>query len=539
MAKNKKKNEDALAEMMRQNQENSSGMNMGAGTVPDSFRMVPQKNGSSAYDTLVQLNQQVPRYLEEADRLLSSLFETMSSIDQNAANIARGFYQQAEAIADTTGKIDKDALAAAITLECVGDAIKGVGQFINWFKKNKALNEIKATLRSEAKIKLPIIRRHLGNLSAIVDGYQDAYDNFNGSAEDGYTLFQNLRLAQYTFDLNIYLRDTYQAVMEGNFYNGEMPSIYSVNRQYIDNFINPKKGFTEAEVFQNYVEAMEPFLTSIADKTAMDEAPTLDEYVFARDSTMMYTAIHDYYPLSRDNDLADLRSDKDPDDLILVSEGFYDDFARLFYEGSEHQNSLLGSALYGNEALDMIAQHYPQFWGIRRDYNSRRRLYTINNFLLGILFFLIAFGYWDWKWYWSLATGIGGMILGYWAAPFKTLKSIYHLKETCVNRTIQAVSLSNSGYKETLNLAKIETEHTKSILAALIWGVIGQFVIPVPVIGFIIGAVFGFMGSGDAEDYGGRPIDYQQIKTGSRWKSIMVCILLSLSTLYVLYTLFF
>lgn len=491
-------------------------------------------------DAEIEIQNQIPKYLEDANRILSELYKHMETIDNRAADYAKFFYQQAEAIAQNSHTNDDEAIVNAMTNVCIGMAVQGVGKLVRLAKEGETLHRIKSFLCKEAEEKLPVIQKHGDNVLTILNSYYDEFSKFNGNTENGYALFQKLRLAQHTFNMHVFLKNTYEAAIKGEFYDAVFPSIYQTNQEFIESFINPQKGANTNEKYEYYVQAMQEFIAGITEKTKNNEMLTLKEYIFVKDSLLMSTAIHDYYPLSRNRNFAKLVLDSNGNEnknLTLLSENFYHDFYQLGIIGREREDSPLAQAINDNNALEIFFTHIEQYIKIKKEFFSRKKKYSINVCLLGSLLFLLTFvGEGDW--FVAITTSIVGMIIAYVIAPYKVLRTKYHLKLTCVNRTIQTVCLNNAGYQGAINLAKLNAAFTNKIVMTLGCGIVFQFIIPLPIIGFLVGAFIGFLIPREIDDEkdGELYIDYNQVSTGSTWKVKTIFALLVIANLFVFYT---
>ncbi|MCM1297226.1 MAG: DUF456 domain-containing protein [Muribaculaceae bacterium] len=487
-------------------------------------------------------------FIEDANRITALLFQELGRVDQQFNEKARIFFNTADKISQSMKRNDDDQTMGVIINTAIGFVTLGVGSIVSWVKTENTLNTIRQRIVKELGRKMEGVNE---NYAACLDICNDALDrwvNFpiDGNLKDYIGAVNDYRMAQYAFDLQNYIIDVYNSALAGEFTSLTYPTLFSVNLGILAMITNSNlDDFRGSEEIRR--GAIGSFVEGMIDKLKNNQESTFDEDLLASDNQLMALAIHECCPRNDEyeNGLAtivdtDVECNRNIDDLTLVSEGYYRSFVELkLLADNATTDNLLGMELHVNNALTSFYNHAIQYSAIREDYKSRVKVYNVNCLLVAVLTFIVPFFNWNLAWYWSAIIAVAGYVLARKIAPWTSLREIYHLKLTCVNRTIRAEALSSAGHTETVDLKKIEKGHKNKFWIGLAGGIIGMLGLSfIPVIGWIIGFLAGvFIAISLASDDSGEDvqIDYREVDTGKRWKSwgIMGSLVLSIVVIMV------
>lgn len=519
--------DNALDEMMRANNEliETSTESIGNDNLPVDTTSEAQAPTVSTSEML--------RVFQDINQLMGEFLNSLTPLDQQFTNIANNFFATANRLADKEN-LSEEEMMEAVTNGVTGGLVQGVGNLINAFRTQQAIQKVKSILYQEATAKMDIVNALVEEMplvrNAAWDNFSNAFDH-DSTFEITTTAFNDLRTTLYMEDLLTYLQATYNEALNGNFQNWvSYPSLYVENQFLLYKVLtDTENGDSEATTLINRRKSIDSLIQNAISYMSNSHAPDSRTYIFASDPQIMGVAIHDYYPMPEISEYAEVEESG----LMPISIKHYELFESLYGTAHDHEkdSSLASYVLYNDALLDTL-HHYFSIKSMVDRYDSRMGWYVANIILIAILAFLAAFIKFDLAWYWSLLIGIGAGIIGAWATPFSALEELFHKKITYGERTIQLNNRTIAGYTDPINLAELESKNNKVWLWGLLGAIAGFCFIPIPG-GLIIGAILGFwLGKSNKDTDEVTDYNYENISEGSTWKAKTLTFLLAAGCIY-------
>lgn len=518
-AANSQASEDSISVMGNGNGLVAAGVNEIAITVP-------KVNSTEMLKLFKEIN-------ESMGQLLSS-FAELDSYFKSASQV---FFNQAAQIKVSENMSGNERNELLVNLG-LGVATLGVGGMVKSFKTSQALSNIKYQLKQEAAYKLSRFKEMkpmvAGCLAAANTQFNQCSFQTRTDCENVSMPFNNYRAVLYNYALLLYMIETYEAAQNDAFQGRiKLPTAYDINRLILRQLL----GLCSLPVYEygkdtdefNYrvLEQMansgqdlsEPLQRLLNDmKQATEWRFKSHKYpnagavvITAMDAQMLALVIHELHPLPSKEEEVEF----DEDDR-LVSESIYKRFRDIGKSALDNNTTFISQSLIANTTFEGIIDHYADMQLIYKEWESRGAIAWVNFLLFGVLGFCLGMFQFDLAWYWSLLTGVVGLVVGYMILPFSSTEETYKEKLTHWERTVQQRSKRAAGHEAFINIAEVDSKNKKGWLLVLLFGVIGMILGPIgAIIGAFIGAAIGF-GNDGAEEMG--EYDYTKVPGVKAWK---------------------
>ncbi len=528
--------EDAYKEMQQENNLHSDNQM----TPEDAFSYMQSENNKAELEpnhkelvTKKQVNG-ILKLIYQTELLLGDFFKKLKEVDEKFNTCAQYCFGKADKIMSSIKNPSEEEKKLAIAYTAAALTVKGIGSLWQAVQTEQQLRGIIKIFASEAPDKLP----YIGMLIDMADMGSDVAFTMLLNSTSIDSVLENLevyRSLDYTFRLANYLYAVYDASLNGSFTELPYPTMFDVNKALLANLAHiDKKDTEELQLTSNRVE-----LTKVAERISSvmngdQKLPELLDVLLASDEQLTAAAISMGLPgpemfKEEENDSEESRHfpfenlNQCPESLDYVSS-----FSYLLSCGDSHA---ISEKIKSNGTLKSIADYIEEFKKNQSQFDSRERLYAINAYLLGAVFFLFFWHVFEWKWYWSLIVGVVMSIIGFKVAPYSDLGQNCRHKAILLERELYKNTKFQGGFTDVINFHEIRRKNNYVFAGALIGGIIGIFGGPLTFIGgCVLGAFIGHLiKSHKTEDE-----NWRNISIGSGWKAKLCCGILSISFLLLL-----
>lgn len=479
------------------------------------------------------------KLVSRTEVLLGDFFKKLAVVDRKFNQYAQECFKMADQTMEATKNPSEEDQALALAYMAAGVVVKGAGAIWTAIQTEQQLRGVISTFAAEAEEKLPYIEM----IKTLADmGFDVAYSMLLDSTTVDSALehYEVSRSLCYTLHLANYLISVYTESLEGRFTEMANPTMYDVNEVLLSDLAKIEEKHSDEEKLIANRDAMTKVVKRMKSvMNGVQESPDLVDVLVASDEQMMATAINMGLPdldKYNDEDVASLdptphfpyeNFDQFPESLDYVS-SYFD-----LLDGGDHHT--ISQKVKSNPTLESVADYIAEFNKNQTQYDSRVKLYTINAYLLGAVFFLLCWDVFDWKWYWSLLSGVVMFFISLKVTPFTDLRQTCRIKAILLERDLYKQTMLKGGYTEVINFHEIRKKNTYTFAGAIIGFIIGCAGGPFGMIG---GCALGAWIGSAIKNYEAEDEDWRDISIGSGWLAKLWCGILSISLLLLLISLF-
>lgn len=489
---------------------------------------------------------------KEINEYMGQMLGSFAELDNYFKSASQVFFNQAAQI-QVRKNMPREERNELLINVGLGIATLGIGGMVKSFKTSQALQGIKYQLKQEAGFKLSRLKEMK---PVVARGLAAAHKQFNDldlgtidGCENVSMPFNNYRAVLYHYTLLLYLIETYEAAQNDQFQGRiKLPTAYDINRLIMRQLLGlcslPEYGHGMDKEEFNY-RVLEQMANNgqdlshyfVAMLTDMKQATewrfkSINNHnlraivITAIDAQMMALVIHELHPLPA----REMEAEFDEDDR-LVSASIYQHFLEIGRLAMNHNTTFISQSLLENPTFQGMIDHLSNMEDIHKEWENRQILTMTNLVLFGVLGFCLGMFEFDLAWYWSLLTGVGGLVVGYLFLPITSMQNKYTEKLTHWERTVQQHHKRVAGHEAYVDIAELDSKNKKGWLMVLLFGVIGLIFTPIgAIIGAFIGAAIGFGGQGaeEMEEY-----DYMKVPGTKAWKAWFMMVILIGANLFL------
>lgn len=403
-------------------------------------------------------------FIKEIDEYLGQTFDVMSQMDESYGKVSTYFIEHANQVLGNRdyNRLSKDEQALTNVYMVAALAVQGACTIVRGIKETMALERVRQLHLKLARERYESLGRMIDRAWRVHDSAAEVLachnnhpfkishlrDTFKETADILETELCQYRDARFRLDTLLWLKDEYEAWLEGRLYSGtSMPTMgqATVAAIYV---LNIKDGLQlQIPYSKERREAdMKGFVQMLSDGLALPDKEFITSFELLAMIDLQLSAALEHDALDKDP-LADAREDGGGDD----GDEEYDMdrisckrlYATLYLNAKN--DSMVKETLSDSSVVLESMNSYSVFLDMKDAYDKGMQRTVVNSILM-VAAVLVPIWTLDWKWYWRLALSVVALFV---VIRMFTQKSARHINDNYLTK----FSKMSSNYE--WNIAKL------------------------------------------------------------------------------------